>query len=249
MPSTVADFKDKDSGVKHQVPGLTMSTKDSVVISSNICSTKLTQNVNLLGLLNWQTDKDNLKDCLRALIKVDGEEVVKFLQDILDSLFNILMVNSETDTYDILVFDCLLHIISLVSNDWKYQHFEPVLDLYIKESFSATLAHKKLISVLRSIISKSNYQSMDCKDLIFKTMKSLQYVIRFVSKSRILMTLYPVEDIEDDFEDNLRDLLEEITSMMSSTSDHILREQGACLKYLPSTIPDILMVFDGKELR
>jgi dedicator of cytokinesis protein 1 len=98
--------------------------------------------VDLLGLLNWQTNQENIKSCLKALLNVDGEEVVKFLQDILDSLFNILMENSDTDTYDIFVFDCLLHIISLVSNDWKYQHFEPVLDLYIKESFSATLVHK-----------------------------------------------------------------------------------------------------------
>ena len=71
-------------------------------------------------------------------------------------------------------------------------------------------------------------------------MKSLQYVVRFVSRSRLLMTLCPVEDIEDDFEDNFRDLLQDITGMMSSPSDTILREQGACLKYLPSTIPDIL---------
>lgn len=98
--------------------------------------------VDLLGLLNWATHKETLTESLRALMKVDGEEVVKFLQDILDALFNILMDNPKTDTYDTLVFECLLHIIGLVSNDWKYQHFEPVLDLYIKESFSATLAYR-----------------------------------------------------------------------------------------------------------
>lgn len=98
--------------------------------------------MDLLGLLNWASHKETLTDSLRALMKVDGEEVVKFLQDILDALFNILMDNPKTDMYDTLVFECLLHIISLVSNDWKYQHFEPVLDLYIKESFSATLAYE-----------------------------------------------------------------------------------------------------------
>lgn len=34
-----------------------------------------------------------------------------------------------------------LYIIGLVS-DRKYQHFQPVLDLYIQESFCATLAYK-----------------------------------------------------------------------------------------------------------
>lgn len=156
LPSTVDELKDNQ---KPQTAGMCLSTKDNFCISTNICSTKLTQNgkyvcnffnvskiflilVDLLGLLNWASHKETLRESLLALMKVDGEEVVKFLQDILDALFNILMDNPESDVYDELVFDCLLHIISLVSNDWKYQHFEPVLDLYIRESFSATLAYR-----------------------------------------------------------------------------------------------------------
>ena len=80
-----------------------------------------------------------------ALMKVDGEEVVKFLQDILDALFTILMQNSDTDVYDNLVFECLVFLICLIS-DRKYQHFRPVLDLYIQENFSATLAYKYVSS-------------------------------------------------------------------------------------------------------
>ncbi|CAH2001471.1 unnamed protein product [Acanthoscelides obtectus] len=183
----------------------------------------------------------------------EKEEIVIFLQDILDALFNILMDNPKTDTYDTLVFECLLNIISLV-NDWKYQHFEPVLDMYIKESFSATLAYKKLISVLKSVIGRASDvtsgNSKEYSDLIFRTMKCLQYVIRFVSRSRILYNaLYPEDDPDDDFEESLRDLLQNIIYMMSSNKDGLLlREQGACLKYLPSTIPYILMIFDHKEL-
>lgn len=139
LPSEISELKD---GQKPQAAGLTLSSKDSFVISSNICSTKLTQNVDLLGLLNWASHKETLQESLRALMKVDGEEVVKFLQDILDALFEILMDSNGSDQIDMLVFECLLHIIQLVSSDWKYQHFEPVLDLYIKESFSATLAYK-----------------------------------------------------------------------------------------------------------
>lgn len=81
-------------------------------------------------------------------------------------------------------------------------------------------------------------------------MKSLQYIMRFVCRSRILfMDLYPEIDPTDDFEASIRELLKSIISMMCGTIDIFLREQGACLKYLPSTIQDILYVFDAKELR
>nr|XP_023027433.1 dedicator of cytokinesis protein 1-like [Leptinotarsa decemlineata] len=159
------------------------------------------------------------------------------------------MDNPKTDTYDTLVFECLLEIIGLVSNDWKYQHFEPVLDLYIKESFSATLAYRKLISVLKTVVSNATDSRSSSKDLIFKTMKCFQYFMRFVARSRILyMELYPENDPEDDFNANIRSLLKDINSMMSSDIEGLIREQGACLKYFPSCIPDILLVFNHVEL-
>lgn len=47
--------------------------------------------MSLLGLLNWSAHKETLEESLNALSNVPGEEVVKFLQDILDALFNILV--------------------------------------------------------------------------------------------------------------------------------------------------------------
>lgn len=47
---------------------------------------------------------------LKNLTKVDGEEIVKFLQDTLDALFSILMQNSDSDIYDNSVFDALVSI-------------------------------------------------------------------------------------------------------------------------------------------
>lgn len=111
-----------------------------------------------------------------------------FLQDVLDALFNILMSNSDSDVYDDMVFECLLYIIGLVS-DRKYQHFQPVLDLYISESFSATLAYKKLIAVLRKRIDNVGNDGQE-RDLLLKTMKSLQYCMRFIVESRLLFTEY-----------------------------------------------------------
>lgn len=96
--------------------------------------------VDLLGLLNWTSHKESLEQSLKALMSVNPEEVVKFLQDILDALFNILVQNDNPSKYNHLVFNCLLRLIEIVS-DLKYQHFQSVLDLYINESFSSTLAY------------------------------------------------------------------------------------------------------------
>lgn len=62
----------------------------------------------LLGLLNWRANPAALPMHLKNLMKVDGEEIVKFLQDTLDALFAIMMGNSESEQYDIPVFNALV---------------------------------------------------------------------------------------------------------------------------------------------
>ncbi|XP_076759592.1 dedicator of cytokinesis protein myoblast city isoform X3 [Xylocopa sonorina] len=245
LPSTRGDLMELNVEKKPTLGALTLSSKDNFLIATNICSTKLTQNVDLLGLLNWASHNTDLKESLTALMKVDGEEVVKFLQDVLDALFNILMSNSDSDVYDDMVFECLLYIIGLVS-DRKYQHFQPVLDLYISESFSATLAYKKLIAVLRKRIDNATNNDGQERDILLKTMKSLQYCMRFVVESRLLFTA--LNQDEEEFSQTLTELLRSIVELMRHETDSTLLVQGACLKYLPTTIPHLLRVYSGKQL-
>jgi hypothetical protein len=80
--------------------------------------------------------------------QVKAAEVVKFLPDVLDALFSILMENSDSELYDNLVFEALIAVIEMVTAD-KFKQFIPVLEVYINENFSATLAYNKLLVVFK----------------------------------------------------------------------------------------------------
>ncbi|XP_053244874.1 dedicator of cytokinesis protein 1 isoform X3 [Podarcis raffonei] len=245
LPSTKIELEEKGhstAGKGMQNLGSCTISKDSFQISTLVCSTKLTQNVDLLGLLKWRSNTNLLQQNLRQLMKVDGGEVVKFLQDTLDALFNIMMENSESETFDTLVFDALVFIIGLIA-DRKFQHFNPVLETYIKKHFSATLAYTKLTKVLRTYVDNAAVT-----DQLFKAMKSLEYIFKFIVRSRILFNQLYENKGEADFRESLLQLFKSINEMMSSASEQTVIVKGAALKYLPTIVNDVKLVFDPKEL-
>uniref|UniRef100_A0A669C7X8 Dedicator of cytokinesis 1 n=1 Tax=Oreochromis niloticus TaxID=8128 RepID=A0A669C7X8_ORENI len=188
LPSTKLEMEEKGystTGKNTQNLGTCTISKDSFQISTLVCSTKLTQNVDLLGLLKWRSNTSLLQQNLCQLMKVEGGEVVKFLQDTLDALFNIMMENSDSDTFDTLVFDALVFIIGLIA-DRKFQHFNPVLETYIRKHFSATLAYTKLTKVLKNYVDNADKLT----EQLLKAMKALEYIFKFIVRSRVLFNQY-----------------------------------------------------------
>uniref|UniRef100_A0A672TG29 Dedicator of cytokinesis 2 n=1 Tax=Strigops habroptila TaxID=2489341 RepID=A0A672TG29_STRHB len=248
LPSTRQPIENKGATIGRNssiVGGLSVSSRDAFCISTLVCSTKLTQNVGLLGLLKWRMKPELLQENLEKLKIVDGEEVVKFLQDTLDALFNIMMEHSHSNEYDILVFDALIYIIGLIA-DRKFQHFNTVLEAYIQQHFSATLAYKKLMSVLKTYLDTSS-RGEQCEPIL-RTLKALEYVFKFIVRSRTLFSqLYEGKE-QIEFEESMRRLFESINNLMKSQYKTAILLQVAALKYIPSVLHDVEMVFDAKLL-
>uniref|UniRef100_A0A671KLM9 Dedicator of cytokinesis protein 5-like n=1 Tax=Sinocyclocheilus anshuiensis TaxID=1608454 RepID=A0A671KLM9_9TELE len=185
LPGSYAEVEEKErpTGKSFHHGGIIPITKDSFQITTLTCSTKLTQNVDLLGLLNWRSNTERLEEILQKLMEVEGGEIIKFLQDTLDALFNIMMETSEEETYDTLVFNALVFIISLIG-DIKFQHFNPVLETYISKHFSATLAYQKLTKVLNYFVGHAEDSAHT--ERLYAALKAFKYLFHFIVQSRIL---------------------------------------------------------------
>uniref|UniRef100_A0A182VY32 Signaling protein n=1 Tax=Anopheles minimus TaxID=112268 RepID=A0A182VY32_9DIPT len=256
LPSLLEEMPTGSS--KPSISGFSLASKDGFIIETNLCSTKLTQNVDILGLLNWSSRKEKMEESLNALMNVRCEEVVKFLQDILDALFNILVSNEDPAKYDNLVFKCLLRLIEIVY-DLKYQHFQSVLDLYINESFSATLAYEKLINVVQTHIrnainniSKDRamaniYTVNENDEALYRTTKYLQYIMKFIIRSRLLFADLNQDKDRELFVASLEELLESFSELIKYQND-LLKSQGALLKYLHIIASDLMQVYDPVKL-
>uniref|UniRef100_A0A8C5PP34 Dedicator of cytokinesis 3 n=1 Tax=Leptobrachium leishanense TaxID=445787 RepID=A0A8C5PP34_9ANUR len=222
------------------------SPKEIFCISTQLSSTKLTQNVDLLALLKWKAYPDRILDVLGRLRHVSGEEIVKFLQDILDTLFVIL--DDNTEKYGLLVFQSLVFIINLLRES-KYFHFRPVLDTYIQKHFAGALAYRELIRCLKWYLERS--AELVRQDHIQEAMRALENLFKFIVQSRLLFARSTGGLEEEQFRCSIHELFQSmrfVLSLDTRSSDTLLFTQAALLNSFPAIFEELLPMFSVTEV-
>uniref|UniRef100_A0A2K5M3U1 Dedicator of cytokinesis 4 n=1 Tax=Cercocebus atys TaxID=9531 RepID=A0A2K5M3U1_CERAT len=222
------------------------ATKESFCITSFLCSTKLTQNGDMLDLLKWRTHPDKITGCLSKLKEIDGSEIVKFLQDTLDTLFGILDENSQK--YGSKVFDSLVHIINLLQ-DSKFHHFKPVMDTYIESHFAGALAYRDLIKVLKWYVDRIT--EAERQEHIQEVLKAQEYIFKYIVQSRRLFSLATGGQNEEEFRCCIQELLMSVRfflSQESKGSGALSQSQAVFLSSFPAVYSELLKLFDVREV-
>ncbi|CAG5927670.1 unnamed protein product [Menidia menidia] len=221
-------------------------TKESFWITSFLCSTKLTQNGEMLDLLKWRAHPERINDSLSKLKEIDGSEIVKFLQDTLDTLFGILDESSQR--YGLKVFDSLVHIINLLQ-DSKFQHFKPVMDTYIEGHFAGALSYRDLIKVLKWYVDR--IVDAEHQDHIQQVLKASEYIFKYIVQSRRLFSLATGGQNEEEFRVCIHELFMSIRFFLSQENKGIspvAQTQAVFLRTFPAIYGELLKIFTVREV-
>ncbi|KAI5478526.1 hypothetical protein MNV49_005055 [Pseudohyphozyma bogoriensis] len=247
-----------------QVPALPPSIsktliplRDTAVVRSFLVSTQYTQNETLLKLLKWEAtlghDLDELKEVLTKLRFCSEVEVCKFLRDIFDALFGILIsVQNQAGAVDDLVFQALVTILGIVS-DRRFTNFKPVLEVYIERHFTCSTASTHIIKSIDRLLRLTN--SSEAGTTLRASIKVWHHLFKFIVRSREIQRSKDVGSgvtsghLESSFKRELSGLLSQINSLMRATSpSSIIGTQTLAVQNFASIVPDLAKCFEDHEL-
>ncbi|VDN17843.1 unnamed protein product [Gongylonema pulchrum] len=222
--------------------------------------------------ISGQHFRSNLKELLEEISKprslTIGEELVKFIPNFCDALFEIL---DHYPGYDSLVFDALVTLTQLV-NEERYKNFRPVLEKYV-ENFHSTVAFVlvfiflelntsndwmiflfsdasecalfscKLLPVLRERIESAE----ETHERSLNTMKSLGTLIQLIVKSKLCSDRLGLTS--NNFRHLISLLLESFVTFMQNKRVRMTC-QNMALKHIPAIIPHLTYccVYDSEDL-
>ncbi|KZT27977.1 cytoplasmic protein [Neolentinus lepideus HHB14362 ss-1] len=256
-PCLPASQRPNEVPLPNEMSRLTQPIRDHLTLRSSLCSTRFTQNSVLLSLLKWEKIKDNelLSTVLAKFTFVGEVEIVKFLRDIFDALFGILVSrNNQSGEMDHLVFDALVTVLGIVQ-DRRFSNFRPVLDVYIEKHFNCASASSHMLHSMNKLLA--NPTANETASALRAALKVWHYIFKFIARSRELQKAKELgmgsgataEHLEMTFKKEVQAHLSEVNLMMSTSSPpSIIGTQTIALQHFTAILPELAKIFSTVEL-
>lgn len=224
--------------------------RDRLSIRTYLCSTVHTQDDTLKALFRYQaTDLDSMVSALQMFSFIPEEELSKFVTQIFDSLFGIMVSNlgERQDELDDLIFKALMKVLSM-NADRRYPGFNTVLTQYLSSHFKHPASSFHLLRSMKVVMASpetKEYRSF---------LKVWHLLFRFVIRSRELDRARGVgldatsKHIEADFQRQTKAILSDFNTLMMSSDKSLIGSQTLAVQHYADILPDLAQVFAPLEL-
>eukprot|EP01119_Soliformovum_irregulare_P019984 TRINITY_DN6420_c0_g1_i1.p1 TRINITY_DN6420_c0_g1~~TRINITY_DN6420_c0_g1_i1.p1 ORF type:complete len:1484 (+),score=565.54 TRINITY_DN6420_c0_g1_i1:731-5182(+) len=224
-----------------------LARKEQIKIKTTLCSTKLTTDQAIYSLLRWKTlDKSQIPDILNKLTYAHPVEVLKFLRETLDAMFQIL--DAGLPNIDRLVTNALVSIINILLDEKKAQtsgiDLKPVLDSYISNNFSSIEGHLHLMKALKAVLEESREKKQVSQ--LIAVLKNFDYLLKFIVSSQLRSVNSGVNNVS--FMSDLLAMFQSVNALMARTDPEFRGPQVNAIKNFGSAIMDLGRVFDVSQL-
>ena len=221
-------------------PSKLILRKEVLHVNTLLCSTALTQYSYIRSLLKWKTQQSNLPEILNRLTFGSQFEIIKFFQEIFDSMFQIL--DGQIEGVENLVYDAIVFVIVILVDEKtsRFTNFRPVLDTYISKLFQSTSAHITLLRCLKQYLETADIKPNN----VLSTLKAITNLLKIIKKSLLLKhkdTKYAFKD-DNNLKNQILGMFSSIYDLMTKTSPVLLGSQAIALK-VPSFISNLIFYY------
>lgn len=220
-------------------------------VETYLCSTRFSQDRVVLGLLKWrESPREGIPDLLKQLIFVAEIEVVKLLNDVLDSLFGILVEYQGNDEYEDLVFTALVRVLDIV-HDRRF-NLAPLVDQYAENKFHYPFATPCLVRSFTRLLSDPSEPQTARK--LRATFKVVRHILKFITHARGQQKVKEAgigitgSTAGAGFTRHLRSIFKALDAMMRNTSPLLVGSQTLAVQHFHTWLPELTGLLTTEEI-
>ncbi len=213
-------------------------------LETKLCSTHYSQDKTLLGLIKWrQLTKSKQNEHLRHFKFVPEIEIVKLAGQVLDSLFDILVLNNGSDEDEDLVFSAIVKVLGIV-HDRRF-NLGPFVDEYAERTFDQPYAAPYLIRCyLRLLAHPADTQARAA----FKVGRQLLKFIFCAREKQKLKEAGIGATTQSAFKRDLRSIFSAFEALVKDPSPALIGSKTLVVQHIPTWLPELRVTFSEEEV-
>lgn len=229
----------------HDGVTLSIATLD---LETRLCSTEVSQDQIILQLINWrQLTSAQLIQILQRLAFVPEIEIVKQLNDVLDSLSAILVRKSGESKFEDLIFNDIVHVLAIVYD--RRFNIQPLVEQYTETRFNFPFAAPCLLrSFTRLLQSVSDPQSARDLRALFKVgQQFIKLLITSHQQSGRSASEGSFKSYKT-FKEDMQAIFFGLQMMLRSPTPALVGSKTLFVQHFHSWIPELLVAFTKDEV-